>query len=417
MPGTLLVRGARQLITLRGSAEPRRGAALKELSIIRDGALLIEDGRIVQVGLSRRVEILARMLRPQEIDATGRVVMPGFVDCHTHLVCGVPGMDAYEERIAAAEPTHKTAASVQALGSCSGHRLESRARQFVNGMIRHGTTTLEAKSGYGFDARSELKILRVQAKLNGMPLDIASTLLTPYRIPAEYASDAAGYYSWMCAELLPAIRRREFARFAGLRCGESAFDMAQSRRYLETARALGFQLKVHAGQHAASDAVRLAVEVGAASVDRLQDAGPADLDLLARSNTMAVLLPGNTFQGGSGGCAHARQLIDGGAAVALGTNFNPGASSTYSMPAIIALACANVGMSPAEAICAATFNAACAIGSGAVAGSLEVGKPADLIVLNASDDREIPYHFGVNLVNRTVKRGVTIYQEGRVALR
>jgi imidazolonepropionase len=165
-------------------------------------------------------------------------------------------MDAYEERIAAAEPTHKTAASVQALGSCSGHRLESRARQFVNGMIRHGTTTLEAKSGYGFDARSELKILRVQAKLNGMPLDIASTLLTPYRIPAEYASDAAGYYSWMCAELLPAIRRREFARFAGLRCGESAFDMAQSRRYLETARALGFQLKVHAGQHAASDAVR-----------------------------------------------------------------------------------------------------------------------------------------------------------------
>jgi len=212
-----------------------------------------------------------------------------------------------------------------------------------------------------------------------------------------------------------------FARFAGLRCGDGVWNTEQCRRYLEAARGLGFQLKVHAGQYPASNAVRLAVEAGAASVDHLHEAGPADVDLLARSSTMSVLLPGDAFQRGfrhgDAQCAPVRQLIDGGAAVALGSNFNPGVSSTCSMPAIVALACEHLGMSPAEAICAATFNAACAIGAGQRAGSLEVGKPADLIVLNASDYRETPCHFGVNLVNRTVKRGVTIYQEGKVATR
>lgn len=404
------------MITLRGSAEPRRGAALAELGIIRDGALLIEDGRIVQVGLSRRVENLALVHRSQEIDATGRVVMPGFVDCHAHLVVGAAWLDDDEARIDTAnEPAHGPVPAIQALRNVSAKRLESRARQFVNAMIRHGTTALEAKSGYGLDGRGELKILRVQARLDRAPLDIASTFLTPRSITASHSNDPADYMSWICSELLPAIGRRTFARFAGLRCGEQVFNPEQSRRYLEAARALGFQLKIHAGPHGTHDAVRLGVEMGAASVDRLHDAGPADVELLARSNTMAVLLPGAAFSHGTGPCAAARQLIDGGAAVALGTNFNPGATSTYSMPTIVALACAHFGMSPAEAICGATFNAACAVGSGRVAGSLEVGKPADLIVLNASDYREIPCHFGVNLVNRTVKRGVTIYQEGRVA--
>jgi imidazolonepropionase len=264
-----------------------------------------------------------------------------------------------------------------------------------------------------------LKLLRVQARLDRTPLDIASTFLTPRCIPAAHAGDPAGYMSWICSELLPAISRRGFARFAGLRCGEQAFNMEQSRRYLEAARVLGFQLKIHAGPDQAHEAVRLGVEVGAVSVDRLDSAEQADVDLLARSNTMAVLLPGGAFQRGleddNGRCPPARRLIDGGVAVALGTNFNPRARSTCSMQTVVAFACEYLGMSPAEAICAATFNAACAIGSGRLAGSLEVGKAADLIVLNASDYREIPCHFGVNLVNRTVKRGVTVYQEGKVA--
>jgi imidazolonepropionase len=219
--------------------------------------------------------------------------------------------------------------------------------------------------------------------------------------------------AWVCSELLPAIHRRRLARFAALHCS-GVFNMQQNHRYLEAARSLGFQLKIHAGEYAASDAVRLAVEAGAATVEHLNAASPADVGLLAASKTMAVLLPGSAFHDGNGRFAYARQLIDGGAAVALGSNFNLRVSSTYSMAAIVALACADLGMSPAEALCAATFNAACAIGWGHVAGSLEVGKPADLIVLNASDYREIPYRFGANLVSRTVKRGVTIYQEGKV---
>jgi imidazolonepropionase len=426
MSGTLLVRGARQLLTLRGSTEPRRGTALQELGIIRDGAVLIEDGHIVEVGLSRRVENLG-LRGSQEIDATGHVVMPGFVDCHTHFAWGAPWLDDSYESVAGAvkEPPHGPAPALQALYNASAKRLESRARQFVNAMVRHGTTTLEAKSGYGLDARGELKILRVQAMLNGAPLDIVSTFLTPRSLPATHAGNPAGYISWICSDVLPAICRKRFARYAGLRYADRVFDLEQSRRYLDTARALGFQLKIHGGEYPERGAVRLGVEVGAASVDCLHDTCAADVDLLARSNTMAVLLPGAAFQRypqhgfehGNGRCAHARQFIDGGAAVALGTNFNPGASSTCSMSTIVALACEHLGMSPAEAICAATFNAACAIGSGQVAGSLEVGKPADLIMLNASDYREIPHCFGVNLVSRTVKRGVTIYQEGKVAAR
>jgi imidazolonepropionase len=421
MSGTLLVRGAKQLLTLRGSADPRRGAALQDLGIIRDGGLLIEDGRIVEVGSNHRIENLVPARKATEIDATGHVVMPGFVDCHAHLVWGIPPPDEYEARGIGGvirDAVSGPESGVQALHNTSVKRLESRARHFLNAMIRHGTTALEAKSGYGLDERGELKILRVHARLDRAPLDVASTFLTPRSIPPAYANDPAGYISWVCSTLLPAIRRRTAARFAGLRCGQRAFHPDLTRRYLEGARALGFQLKIHAGQHPTIDAVRLAVEVGAASVDRPHDAGPADVDLLAHSNTMAVLLPGDALQPGAqigiGPCAPARRLIDAGAAVALGTNFNPGASSTCSMPAIVSLACTHLGMSPAEAICAATFNAACAIGRGESAGSLEVGKPADLIVLNASDYREIACHFGVNLVNRTVKRGVTIYQEGKV---
>lgn len=407
MSGTLLVRGARQLLTLHGAAEPRRGPALQELGIIRDGALLIEDGRIVEVGVSRRVENLAQAHRSQEIDATGRVVMPGFVDCHTHLVWGAGWLDDYEARASgAAQDIAGQKSTAGALRNVSAKRLESRARQFIHGMVRHGTTTLGAESGCGLDQRAELKMLRVHAKLDRAPLDLASTFLAPLAIPAVLE---------MCGNLLPAIHRRALARFAGVCCDERISGVETSRGYLEAARRLGFPLKVQAGQGLASEAVRLAVEMGAVSVDHLDDGAPADVELLANSNTMAVLLPGSAFHYGGGRRTLARDLIDGGAAVALASNFNPRISPSYNMQTLVAMACVHLGMSPAEAICAATFNAACAIGSAKVAGSLEAGKPADLIVLNAADYREIPCHFGVNLVHRTVKRGVTIYQEGKVA--
>jgi len=406
------VRGARQLLTLRGPAEPRRGPAFGALGIIRDGALLIENGRILEVGLTRRIENLTQAQRAQEIDVTGRVVMPGFVDCHTHLVWGLPWLDDFEASIAGAhgEAVRGPASTMAVMRNSSVKRLAARTRQFLNGMVRHGTTTLEGNTGHGLD--SSLKILRVQAKLHQSPLDIVSTFISAGATPAGHENWSAEYTSWMCSELLPSLQRRALARFVGLRC-EEGLDREQGLRYLWAARSLGFQIKIHSSQDHAGESVRMAVEMGAASVDNLDHPTPAEVDRLADSNTVAVVLPGATFHRTHENAA-ARAVIDGGAAVALATNFNPGTSPTYNMQMMVALACARLKMSPAEAICAATFNAACAIRAGRTAGSLEAGKFADFVVLNASDYREIPYHFGVNLVNRTVKRGVTIYLEGKV---
>ncbi len=405
MSGTYLVRGARQLLTLQGSAEPRRGAALQDLKIIREGSLLIRDGRILEVGLTRRIENLAQARGSQEIDATGRVVMPGFVDCHAHLVWPAPSLG--DIKIGACRTAQPSAANT--LRSASAKRLAFRARPFLNGMAQHGTTTVGAVSGHGLDPRDELKILRVHAKLDRSPLDIVSTFMAPPGVPDAYAADPAGYLAGLSAGLLPTIHQRARVRFAGLDCGGAIFTVEQIRRYLETIRALGFQLKIQAGESPLEGSLRLAVEMGAVSVEHLCGVSAEETQMLAASNTMAVLLPAGRR------CASARPLIEAGAAVALGSGFHPGFSSTYSMPSIIALACANLCMTPAEAICAATFNAACAIGFARVAGSFEVGKAADVIVWNASDYREIPYYLGVNRVHRILKDGVTIYDEGQGA--
>jgi imidazolonepropionase len=383
--------------------------------MIRDGALLIENGRIVEIGPSRRVENLAQARSAREIDATGRVVMPGFVDCHTHLVCSAPCLDGFESRIAAAaDALSGLDCTLDAVRNVSGKGLEARARQYVHGMIRHGTTTLEAKSSYGLDGSGELKILRVLRKLHRAPLDVVPTFLGPSAVPSAYEGNAAGYLSWMCSDLMPKIRRRGLARFADFSCDGRVFSAEQTDRCLEAARDLGFPLKIHTSQWQRNDAVRLAASLEAVSVDNLENASRSDVELLARSRTIAVLLPGSAFHLGRERYAPARDLIDAGAAVALATNFNPSTSPTYSLQMIVALACTRLRMSPAEAICAATVNAAYAIGCGQQAGSLETGKWGDLIVLNAADYREIPYHFGVNLVRLTMKRGAILYDEARV---
>jgi len=391
MSGTILLRGAKQLLTLQGPAEPRRGATLQELSIIRDGALLIEDGRIAEVGLTRRVENLVGARECQEIDASGRVVMPGFVDCHAHLVGGVLSPDV---RI------------------ISGKRLEFLVQQYVDGMLRHGTTYLESRAGFGPDLRSSLKALKVTSKLDGAPVDIASTFL-PLASNGDESGADPRYLAWVCSTLLPAIRLKTQAVFASINAGGTAAAADCARQCIAAARDLRFQIKIEATADAGQEAISLALESGAISVDHLGDAVPNVTDSLARSNTMAVLLPGAAFLQSQR--TSARRFIDEGAAVALGTNFTPGAGPTFSMPAIIALACTYLEMTPQEAIHAATYNAACALRAERVAGSLETGKPADLIMLNVSDYREITSYFGVNLVHRTMKHGVTVYEEGKVA--
>ena len=416
MPGILLVRGVRQLLTLHGLPEPRRGAALRDLGIIEHGALLARNGIIEEVGPARRVENLALARGAEEIDATGRVVMPGFVDSHTHLADGGPWLDDYEARLAGADPLDAMTgwkAALHALRTTSARRLEGRVRATLEGMARHGTTTVEAKAGFGGDTATELKVLRVLARLDGHPLDIAATYLAVKPLLAPGCGrPSAPDLDRARAQMLPGIARRGMAAFADVILEEGGLDAAV--RYLETARRLGFLLKVHADQFTCDGGALLAVQHGAASADHLEYACAEEVEALAHSGTVATLLPGSAFYLGSSRYAPARALVEAGAAIALASNFNPNTSPTYSMPAMLALACSQMRLTPAEAIAAATINGAHALRRAAQVGSLEVGKAADFIVLNAADYREVPCRLGVNPVHITVKRGRIIYREGAV---
>jgi len=420
MNNTILVRGARQLLTLRGRSGPRRGAELRDIGLIQDGAVLIRDGLVEEVGSTRRLENRVTARSAVEIDATGRVVMPGFVDSHTHLIHCHPRLRDYEMRIAGkdyreiAEAGGGILSSVDAVRRTPSRTLERQGRALLNGFIRHGTTTLEAKSGYGLDKKGELKTLRVLAALNGRPLDIVSTYLGAHVVPPEFKDRPEQYIDWMCAEVLPVIRRRGLARFVDVYCERGAFRLHESRRYLEAAGRMGFSLKIHADQFSHSGAVRTAVELGAVSADHLEYVEGDDVAVLAQSSTIATLLPGSVFHLGLRRYPPARALIDHGAVVALATDFNPGTSPTCSMPMVLSLACSQMRMTPAEAIAAATINGAHAAGCAERFGSLEPGKQADLLMLDVPDYREIPYHFGVNLVAITMKKGSILYKQGDI---
>ncbi len=420
MSETILVRGARQLLTLRGPSAPRRGAALRDLGLIQEGSLLIRDGLVAAAGTTRRIENLAAARAATEIDATGRVVMPGFVDSHTHLIFGPPRLDDYERRLAG-QDYHQIAAagggilvSVKAVRGTSSRTLLRQTRLSLHRLIRHGATTVEAKSGYGLDEPAELKTLRVLAALDGCPIDVVSTYLGAHVVPPEFAGRPEEYIGWVCSYMLPLIRRRRLARFVDIYIERGAFGLDDARRYLETARSLGFGLKVHAEQFSHSGGTRLAMELGAVSVDHLEQAGAEDITLVAQSSTIATLLPGSVFHLGLDRYPPARALIDHGAAVALATDFNPGTSPTCSMPMVLALACNQMRMTPAEAVSASTINGAYAAGVADRAGSLEPGKQADLLLLDVSDYREIPYYFGVNPVAVTMKKGRILYRQGEV---
>lgn len=421
MSESLLIRRAGQMLTLRGPNEPRRGPALAELGIITGGAILIRDGVIAGAGPASEVEALDDARGVREIDAAGRVVMPGFVDSHTHLVHGSPRLLDYEMRLRGAD-YHEIAqagggiqSTVRSVRAAAPEDLEAQAHRALRDFARHGATTLEAKSGYGLDETAEFKTLVVLAALDGRPLDIVPTYLGAHVVPPEYADKPDAYVDWMCTEMLPRIRQRRRAVFADIYCDRGAFTLEQSRRYMQAAHAAGLGLKVHAEQFTHTGVAQLAAELGAASADHLEQADENDAAAFAAASTIATLLPGSVFHLGLDRYAPARMLIDRGAAVALATDFNPGTSPTCSMPMILSLACTQMRMSPAEAISAATINGAHAIGRADRIGSLEIGKQADILIVNATDYRELPYYFGVNLIAMTIKRGAILYEQASIA--
>jgi imidazolonepropionase len=425
LANSLLITGISQLVTLRGRG-PRRGKTLRNLGIVHDGALLVRDGLIEAVGTRAQIEARPEAADAQRLDIGGRVALPGFVDSHTHLIHAASRAEEYELKIAGAsyeEIAHKGGGilnSVKKLRAATKDALKDRAARALRQFGAYGTTTIEAKSGYGLDVASELKILGLHKELAAeQPLNIVSTFLGAHVLPAEYRgspSKAKEYVALLTNKLIPEVAVEKLAEFCDVFCDRGAFTLEQAREILEAGKRNGLAPRLHAEQLSRTGATPLGVRLGAASCDHLEQVNGRDIVALAKSKTVATLLPGCDFHLGLKQYAPARKLIDAGAIVALATDYNPGTSPTMSMPMVLSLACTQLRMTPAEAISAATINGAYALRREKQVGSLEVGKLADLAVFEVADYREIPYYFGMNTCWMTIKRGVVVHAADKATI-
>jgi imidazolonepropionase len=376
---------------------------------------LTQGVRILDVGSTRALEAKARRLKAEAIDCRGSVVMPGFVDSHTHLVFAGSRVSDYEARLRGkayeeiAREGGGIKLSARRVSEASVNSLVKQAQGFLEQFAAHGTTTLEVKTGYGLEVAQELKLLDAIRRLRRTSqLELVPTLLAAHALPAEYAGRSDDYIETVIRDLIPAVARKKLAEFIDCFCDRGAFSVEQCRRVLAAGKQQGLIPRLHAEQLTRTGASRLALEFEAASADHLDKLTSADIRALARSEVVATLVPGANFHLGLKDYPPARKLIEAGAIVALATDFNPGTSPTPNMQFILSVACSAMRMTPAEAIAAATINAAWALRRGDRLGSLEPGKEADLIVMDTSDYREIPYYFGVNHCRMTVKAGAVV---------
>ena len=400
----LAVLHASQLVTLAGPARARSGRELTELGIIRDGGLLVENGRILTVGKSTEI---AKLCRPQTeiIDASGCVVMPGFVDAHTHFVFAGDRLDDFEAR-ARGESYEQIAqrgggirTTVTATRALTEDQLLVQAKKRAGWMLRNGTTTAEAKSGYGLTIEDELKILRVIRRVGAeTPLQTVATFLGAHAIPDDFRHDSGGYVTQIVEQMLPRVAREKLAEYCDIFCERGYFDVDQSRRVLEAAKQHGLKLRMHVDQLTRGGGAQLAAELGAASADHLEQTDADGIAALATAQVQPVLLPGSVYALGAKKYPNARTMIDSGLAVVLATDFNPGSSPTAAMPMILSLAVTQMKMSPAEAISAATINAAASLNRDSEIGSLDPDKRADFLICDCHDYRELAYWFGFSLV-------------------
>jgi len=420
MPTTvnLLIHSADQLLTLAGP--PQRGSSLGELGLIPDGALAVRDSEIAAVGPS---EMIRDEYRGKEtIDASGCVVLPGLIDPHTHLAWVGDRAAEFELRLRGASYMEIMAAgggiasTVRQVREAPFEQLRYESASRARRMLANGTTTAEAKTGYGLNTAVELKLLQVLISLDEAgPLEVAPTFLGAHALPPEYADDPDGYQTYtevVIAEMLPAVRRWWDGHASGrplpfvdVFCEEGAFNLEQSRAILSEARRMGFPVKIHADEFAGLGGTALAVELGAASADHLVHTPPEDIAALGGSDTVAVALPCTPFGLGHAEYTPASAILEAGGILAIASDLNPGTAWCESMQFAIALACRALRLTPAQAIAAATINAAAAIRSSERLGSLEAGKQADLLLLEVPDYRHLGYRFGTNLVSLVVKRG------------
>ena len=400
----ILIKNANELITLKGPNKPRIKKEMSDLSIINNGSIAIKDDIIVETGKNLKYKA------KETIDASGKIVMPGFVDPHTHLVFagsrefeldwklkGLSYMDILKKGGGIVYTVNETRKAKDA-------DLLKQACIRLDNMPRYGTTTCEAKSGYGLNTETELKILKLQKKLNeAHPVDIVSTFLGAHAVPKEHTTEE--YVDIVINEMLP--KTKGLAKFCDVFCEKGVFTPTQSKRILEAGRKHGLIPKIHADEIVDTGGASLAAEIGAISADHLLMSNNNGLKQMAKKGVIGVMLPGTPFSLMMKDYAPARKIINLGVPVALATDLNPNCW-IENMQFIIQLACLNMKMTPAEAICASTFNAACSIGLNDTIGSLEKGKRADLIILDIPNHKFLPYHYGINLVETVIKKGIII---------
>jgi len=404
-----------QLVTLAGPRQARRGREMRDLAVIPDGAMLVRDGSIHAVGTRAEIE-RAVSAETEIVDAGGRIVLPGFVDAHTHPVFAGTRADEFEQRAEGATYAEIAArgggirSTVRRTRQATEAELLDAARRYRGWFHRGGTTTIEAKSGYGLSLESELKILRVIRRLAAdRVLRYVPTFLGAHEVPDEYRGRIDDYIDLLTGEMLPRVAEERLAEYCDVFCEPSVFPADKARVILRAAQGLGFGLRMHADQFSADQGARLAAEMRASTADHLESTGAGGLEALKAAGVQPVLLPASVYNLGSSHYPAARRMIDLDMAVVLATDFNPGSSPTTSMPMVLSLASTQMKMTPAEAITAATINAAYSLGRGDAIGSLEPGKQADFAIHDCSDYRELPYFFGRETARAVYVGGVSVF--------
>lgn len=413
MGDQLLIKNAAQVVTPQGHTAIK-GASMKDVKIYENASVLIEDGHIVAVGDG--AEWAKTVPVDKQIDATGKTVLPGFVDSHTHFVFGgyradeflwrMEGM-TYMEIMERGGGINNT---MKATRNASAEELIEHSMDILEKMLAFGITTVEGKSGYGMDHDTELKQLEVMKELEQrQPVEIVRTFMGAHSIPPEYKGRNEEFLEFLVKEVMPDVKKADLAQFCDIFCEKGVFSIEESRKYLQQAKDMGFDLKIHADEIVTLGGAELGAELGCTSADHLLHASDEGIKALANSDTVATLLPTTAF------ClkepfAPARKMIDAGCAVALATDFNPGSGFTNSVPLMIALGVIYMGMTAEEAVTALTLNGAAAVGRADTIGSLEAGKQADLVILQYPSYKFLPYHTGVNIVETVIKKGKVVHQ-------
>ena len=412
---SLAVLHTSQLVTVAGPNRPRIGGEMSDLAIIRDGGMLIRDGKIDIVGSSDAIEKNAG--DGEIIDVAGRVVMPGFVDAHAHPVFVGNRLDDFERR-AKGETYEQIAAAgggiwstVEKTRAANETNLFEQSKTHANWFLKCGTTTVEAKSGYGLTVEDELKILRVIRRLNEeTPIEFIPTFLGAHAVPREWRQSE--YVDLVINEMLPRVASENLAEFCDVFCEHGYFDVEQSREILSAAKKLGLKLRIHADQLSNSGGAKLAGELKATTADHLEKTDGQGIGAMKSANVQPVLLPGSVYALGSACYPRAREMIETGLAVVIATDFNPGSSPSPSMPMMLSLACTQMKISPAEALTASTINAAYTLGRGEKIGSLEPGKLANFSIFDCEDYRELAYWFGFSQADSVYVRGERVWSGG-----